>query len=67
MSEIIDVWKTRLNGSGGGCVHDSLNDAMDAVRGLTEDLHDDERLVVEIERSQMTQADYDALPEFAGY
>lgn len=65
MSEIVDVWKTTIDGA--TCVHSDVETALEDVRGWAEGLSDGQSVEIKIEKAQMTASALDALPDFEGY
>ena len=65
--EIIDVWEVKSEDPKGTLIQPSIADVADIVKGLYEDLRTGQSVTLTITKREMTQAQFDAIPDFEGY
>lgn len=65
MSELVSVWETNVGKS--TCVYGDFSTVLEDVRGLAEELRDDDEVVIRIRKRQMKADELEALPDFEGF
>lgn len=65
MSEIVDVWI--LHREGAACVFQRPEDVLDDIHAAIAELCDGQEIEARIVKSQMTESQLEALPDFEGY
>jgi hypothetical protein len=65
MKELVDVWKVYPESYGNPLICPSLEDALESLKYEMESADFNEPWI--LEKGQMTQEEYDALPEHSGW